>query len=325
VLVSPQRTQRPWRGAVEKARVASHASYDPNCYLCPCNARADGTKNPSYKSVYSFPNDFPALLPDTPSFLVDSSPLLQAQAERGYCRVLCFHPDHRLTLSRMSEEEIVRVVEAWIKEFEELGAQPDVNYVQVFENRGEMMGASNPHPHGQIWATEHIPNEPMKELRQQRQWHEEHKSCLLCDYVATEIRSQERVVCENAAFVALVPFWGIWPFETIVLSKRHLGSFTDTTPDERRELADILRRLTVRYDNLFQVSFPYTMGFHPSPTDGVDHSEWHFHGHFYPPLLRSAEVRKFMVGFEMLGMPQRDITPEAAAERLRSLAETHTF
>jgi UDPglucose--hexose-1-phosphate uridylyltransferase len=325
ILVSPQRTQRPWQGSVERPQAAPQLSYDPGCYLCPGNPRSEGTVNPPYHSVYAFTNDFPALLPAGDGLSLAASPLLRMEAERGTCRVLCFHPDHSLTLSRMTTEDIVRVVQAWVEEVSSLGAHPEINYVQVFENRGAMMGASNPHSHGQIWATEHIPNEPLREGEQQRRWLEEHHCCLLCDYLATEVRLGERIVCENSGFAALVPFWAVWPFETMVLPKRHLADFSQLSTQEQAGLADILHRVTARYDNLFQTSFPYTMGFHPAPTDGAEHPEWHFHAHFYPPLLRSAEIKKFMVGFEMLGMPQRDITPEAAAERLKALSEIHTF
>ncbi len=324
VLVSPHRTQRPWQGEVSKTDAPAAIHYDPACYLCPGNTRAGGHQTPKYNSVYVFDNDYAALLPDSPAPPEDRvHPLLLAERERGTCRVLCFHPDHNLTLARMQPAEIERVVEAWSAQTRELGDRPDVSYVQIFENRGAMMGASNPHPHGQIWATEHIPDEPARENERQLIYHHEHHSCLLCDYLKTELEQGLRVVCQNDQFVAVVPFWAVWPFETLLLSRDHVQSFTDFTPAHSRGLADILKRLTTRYDNLFQVSFPYTMGFHQQPTDGQTHPEWHFHGHFYPPLLRSATVRKFMVGFEMLGMPQRDITPESAAERLAALPATH--
>ncbi|HYA81456.1 MAG TPA: galactose-1-phosphate uridylyltransferase, partial [Methylocystis sp.] len=244
-------------------------------------------------------------------------------SESGRCRVICFSPDHDLTLSRMTADEIARVVETWASEYKSLSVLEDISYVQIFENRGEAMGASNPHPHGQIWATQSLPNEIAKETWTQRDYMARKGSCLLCDYVALEERSGERVVCANERFVVLVPFWAIWPFETLVLPRRHLASFEDFDAEDSRALADILKRLTRRYDNLFEAPFPYSMGFHQKPTDGGAHEAWHFHAHFYPPLLRSASVRKFMVGFELLGSPQRDLTPEAAAERLRSLAEVH--
>jgi UDPglucose--hexose-1-phosphate uridylyltransferase len=324
VLVSPHRTQRPWQGEVSKTDTTPALHYDPTCYLCPGNTRAGGHQTPPYTSVYVFDNDYAALLPDSPAPPeAASDPLLHAERERGICRVLCFHPDHSLTLPRMQLAEIERVVEEWSAQSRELGARPEVGYVQIFENRGAMMGSSNPHPHGQIWAIEHVPDEPAREAKQLAAYQAEHHSCLLCDYLNTELQKRQRIVCENDTFVALVPFWAVWPFETLLLSREHIGSIDAFTPALTRGLADILKQLTTRYDNLFATSFPYTMGFHQQPADGQQHSEWHFHGHFYPPLLRSATVRKFMVGFEMLGMPQRDITPELAAERLAALPSIH--
>jgi UDPglucose--hexose-1-phosphate uridylyltransferase len=250
-----------------------------------------------------------------------TSPLLVAEPARGLCKVLCFHPNHSLTLARMTRAEIRRVVDAWTQEYEELAGLDCMEYVQIFENRGAMMGASNPHPHGQIWATGFVPDEPAAETQAQREHLDSTGHCLLCDYLAAERAAQERVVFENEDFAAVVPWWATWPFEVLVLSRRHLGALPELNLEERDGLADILKRLTTRFDNLFQTSFPYTMGFHQSPTDKQAHPEWHFHAHFYPPLLRSATVRKFMVGFEILGMPQRDITPEAAAQRLRACPE----
>jgi UDPglucose--hexose-1-phosphate uridylyltransferase len=323
VLVSPHRTQRPWQGEVAQKSTHSAITYDPNCYLCPGNTRAGGATNPQYESTFTFVNDYAALLPDSPEPDQPSSPLLVAEPAQGLCRVLCFHPDHSLTLARMTQPEIRRVVDAWTREYEELGAVDWIKYVQIFENRGAMMGASNPHPHGQIWSTGFVPDEPAAETGAQRAYLARNGRCLLCDYAAEEIAAGERVVFANDHFAALVPWWAIWPFEVLLVSKRHAGAMPELSNDERNALADALNRLTTRYDNLFETSFPYTMGFHQSPTDGEDHKEWHFHAHFYPPLLRSATVRKFMVGFEMLGMPQRDITPESAAERLRACSEMH--
>jgi UDPglucose--hexose-1-phosphate uridylyltransferase len=326
ILVSPQRTQRPWQGETTPPVTAPGLAYDPTCYLCPTNARMHGTHNPDYPSVYAFDNDFPALLPNEPPADPNpqTSPLLVAEPERGRCRVLCFHPNHSLTLARMTVPDITAVVDAWAEETVALGTLPYINHVQIFENRGAMMGASNPHPHCQIWATEHIPDEPLRELAAQQAYHDEHRSCLLCDYIATELaQPASRIIMENEHFIAVVPYWAIWPFETLILPRRHLGDFPSLTTDERSALAAILKAVTTRYDNLVQISFPYTMGFHQTPTDGADHPALHFHAHFYPPLLRSAEIRKFMVGFEMLGQPQRDLTPETAAERLRSLPATH--
>lgn len=330
VLVSPQRTARPWQGEVSGASGFSGVHYDPECYLCPGNRRAGGEVTPAYESVYVFDNDYPALLPhrDSPEpRMVEASPprptgnLLVAEPERGRCRVLCFHPDHSLTLARMDSLSIRRVVDAWSEEYRLLGE--DFRYVQIFENRGAMMGASNPHPHGQIWATEHLPDEPAAETSALADYRRAHAACLLCEYAQREQLAGVRVVCQNDGFLAVVPWWAIWPFETLVLAKRHLRSLLDFSEAERDGLADILKQVTARYDNLFQTSFPYTMGFHQAPCDGDAHDEWHFHAHFYPPLLRSATVRKYMVGFEMLGMPQRDITAESAAERLKALPAKH--
>ncbi len=323
VLVSPHRTQRPWQGEVGKVDTAPAVHYDPLCYLCPGNTRAGGHQNPEYDHVFAFTNDYAALLPDSPAPPPTGSPLLVAERERGTCKVVCFDPDHSLTLARMPLADIELVVDAWRAEWTALSAHPEIRYVQIFENRGAMMGASNPHPHCQIWATEHVPDEPAVETQNLHRYHADTGSCLLCDYAALEARSGERVVCENDSFLAVVPYWAVWPFETLVLSRAHVGAMDAFTPEQSRGLADILKQVTTRYDNLFQTSFPYTMGFHQSPTDDEPHPEWHFHAHYYPPLLRSATVKKFMVGFEMLGMPQRDITPESAAARLREVPAEH--
>lgn len=324
VLVSPQRTQRPWQGETTKAVTAAGLHYDPACYLCPGNARSGGMRNPDYTSVYAFDNDFPALLSDEQPDSPNDSPLLVAEPERGRCRVLCFHPDHSLTLARMAVPDITRVVEAWAEETATIGALPYINHVQIFENRGAMMGASNPHPHCQIWATEHIPDLPLRELASLETYRDEHHACLLCDYLTTELDQPDaRIVVENEHFVALVPYWAVWPFETLVLPRRHLGSIPELTAPEQAAFAAILNAVTIRYDNLFEISFPYSMGFHQAPTHGQARDAMHFHAHFYPPLLRSAEIRKFMVGFEMFGSPQRDLTAETAAARLRALPDKH--
>jgi UDPglucose--hexose-1-phosphate uridylyltransferase len=324
VLVSPQRTQRPWQGQVEDV-AATPGPYDPSCYLCPGNLRAGGVKNPDYRSTFVFTNDFAALTPDVSQLKDDESHrcLLLSESERGTCKVVSFSPRHDMTLARMAVPEIVQVVDIWVEEFEELGALPFINYVQIFENRGEMMGCSNPHPHGQIWANETIPNEPRKEQESQKAYLQRHGSCLLCDYLRLEEKIRARVVIENDHFVVVVPFWAVWPYEVLLLSKTHMGDMRALDKALRENLADILKRLTTRYDSLFKASFPYSMGFHQAPTDGLAHPDWHLHAHFYPPLLRSARVRKFMVGYEMLAGPQRDITPEAAADMLRNLTETH--
>ncbi len=323
VLVSPHRTQRPWQGQVEKTANEQKPTYDPTCYLCPGNERAGGNHTPKYASVYVFDNDYPALLTNTPVASFEDEGLLIAKSERGIARVLCFSPRHDLTLALMAQDDIHTVVEEWVRQYQELGQIDYLNFVQIFENRGAMMGASNPHPHGQIWAQETIPNEPAKELAAQQAYFEGKGSCLLCDYTALELREGSRVVCENDSWLAVVPFWAVWPFETLLVSKQHAGTIEALNNEQRIGLANILKRMTTRFDNLFETSFPYSMGFHQTPTDGKDYPHHHLHGHFYPPLLRSATVRKFMVGYELLGNPQRDITAETSAERLRSLSEKH--
>jgi UDPglucose--hexose-1-phosphate uridylyltransferase len=318
ILVSPHRTKRPWRGQVEKAPEDARPTYDAGCYLCPGNLRAEGARNPQYEGTYVFDNDFAALLLTTPHGTFGEGTLLRAESERGICRVACFTPDHSLTLPQMRVADIRRVIDTWRGQYEELGALPDIRYVQIFENKGEGMGASSPHPHSQIWCNETLPQQPALEQAMQLRYRQEHGSCLLCDYVLLELQERARLVCHNEHFAALVPFWAVWPFETMIVSRRHAGSLSDLCDEENEALAQMMRELTTRYDNLFQVSFPYTMGIHQRPTDGEPHEEWHWHMHFYPPLLRSAAVRKFMVGYEMLANPQRDLTAESAAERLRA-------
>lgn len=326
VLVSPHRMSRPWQGQVEARPTEIRPKYDPSCYLCPGNERAGGQRNPAYTGTFVFDNDFAALrtIPVEARVTVDVGELLVARGESGICRVICFSPRHDLSLPELSVPEIRRVVEVWTDEYLTLGARDDIANVQIFENKGQVMGASNPHPHGQIWAQSSVPREPALETARQREHHDRHHRTLLGDYLALELERGDRLVCANDGFVALVPFWAVWPFETMIISRRavpHLGELTDT---ERDQLADIVKRLTARYDNLFEISFPYSAGIHQAPTDGASHPEWHLHLHFYPPLLRSATVRKFLVGYEMLGEPQRDLTAEAAAERLRALPEQLT-
>jgi UDPglucose--hexose-1-phosphate uridylyltransferase len=324
VLVSPHRTQRPWQGQVEQTAPEQRPSYDPTCYLCPGNQRAGGERNPDYAKTFVFTNDYAALLLDTPEGAFErGNGLLRAESERGTSRVVCFSPRHDLTLAEMELADLTQVVDVWVEQYQQLGAMPQIGYVQIFENRGAMMGASNPHPHGQIWATEHLPLNVAREQEAQAEYHAANGRTLLADYLALELEEATRIVVSNEHFVALVPFWAVWPFETLVISRRPAGALPELTADERAGLADILRSLTTRYDNLFQVSFPYSMGFHQQPTDGAEHPEWHLHAHFYPPLLRSATVRKFMVGFELLAEPQRDITAESAAERLREQPAEH--
>jgi UDPglucose--hexose-1-phosphate uridylyltransferase len=313
---------------VEKLPPETRPAYDPTCYLCPGNSRAGGLTNPQYTSTFVFDNDFAALLPEEVAPVADGpSDLLRAEPTRGICRVICFSPRHDLTLAEMEREDLRKVVDAWAQQTEELGREPFINYVQVFENRGAMMGASNPHPHGQIWSTSAVPNEPAKEARTQGEYFARHGRHMLLDYLAVEEQASAngggRIVCDNAHWVALVPFWAVWPFETLVLPRRVVTTLPELAGAERDALADILKRLTTRYDNIFEVSFPYSMGWHQRPTDGQEYPGWLLHAHFYPPLLRSATVRKFMVGFEMLGEPQRDIPAEAAAARLREQSEVH--
>jgi UDPglucose--hexose-1-phosphate uridylyltransferase len=323
VLVSPHRTQRPWQGRVEKTAPANLPAYDPTCYLCPGNERAGGERNPKYTSTFVFENDYAALLADAPPFDVEEAGLLVARSERGRCRVICFSPRHDVTIPRMSLAEIREVIGVWAAEFRSLGEIDWVRHVQIFENRGTLMGASNPHPHCQIWANASLPNIPARELAAFEEYQKTRKSCLLCDYLRIESQRGERLICQNDGFTAVLPFWAAWPFELLLLSKRHFASLAELSGEEAELLADILRRVTVRYDNLFETSFPYSMGFHQRPTDSHPHGEWHFHAHYFPPLLRSATVQKFMVGYEMLGNPQRDITPESAAARLRGVGEVH--
>lgn len=326
VLVSPHRARRPWQGQVEVREPDTRPAYDRDCYLCPGNARAGGVRNPAYEDVFAFDNDYAALRPDTPEGggRVDhGGGLLVAEAERGICRVICFSPRHDLTLPEMELRAVRRVVDLWADQLAELGARPDLNHVQIFENRGTLMGCSNAHPHGQIWAQRSVPGEVARETDRMRAYHARTGRSLLGDYLARELALDIRIVCENDGFVALVPFWAIWPFETLVIARRPVPSILDLTSTERDGLADVLKRLTTRYDNLFRTSFPYSAGIHQAPTDGAAHPEWHAHMHFYPPLLRSATIRKFMVGYEMLAEPQRDVTPESSAQLLRALSETH--
>jgi UDPglucose--hexose-1-phosphate uridylyltransferase len=353
VIVSAGRNARPWQGRLETPEPPQPPEYDANCYLCPGNERAHGARNPRYASTFAFDNDFPALVPDqlaanseqlpanseqlapSPQPLAPSSEqpapspeplapadLLTARPERGLCRVLCFSPRHDLTLPRMETPEIRQVIDLWAEEYAAAAALPWVRYAMAFENRGTQMGASNPHPHGQFWATESVPNEPARERFAFDEYRAAHGRCLLCEYLQREAQQGERLVCGNDHFVALVPFWAMWPFETLVVARRHLAAIDALDTVERDALADVLKRLTTRYDNLFETPFPYSMGVHQQPMRDTGH-DWHLHLHFYPPLLRSATIRKFMVGFEMLGSPQRDFSPEDAAARLQAVGDTH--
>ena len=323
VLVSPHRAKRPWLGQVEKTPQDNLPQYDPSCYLCPRNERAGGLTNPDYPATFVFDNDFAALLPERVPEVVPNHPLLTSLSERGLCRVVCFSPRHDLTLPELDHAALETVIATWTDQSVEMGAKDFIHYVQVFENKGAVMGCSNPHPHSQIWGTEHIPNEPAKELEKQAAYFKANNRTLLSDYLKEEHRLQERILFSNDCFTALVPYWAVWPFEVIVIAHGDAARLNELTSAEISALADTLKWVTTRYDNLFEISFPYSMGFHQAPCDGQPHPEWTLHAHFYPPLLRSATVRKFMVGYEMLAMPQRDITPEAAAERLRSLSDLH--
>ncbi len=322
VKVSPHRTKRPWQGQVEKPSLEERPSYDSKCYLCPGNERAGGKKTPEYKETYVFDNDFAALLPDTPAG-TQKDDLFQAEADRGICRVICFSPRHDLTLALMDRQSIRKVVDLWSDQYTDLGSKDLINHVQIFENRGALMGCSNPHPHGQIWAEETLPDLPRKEGTEQKAYLEKHGTPLLVDYISREIQGETRIIFENDTFAALVPFWAVWPFETMILPKTHIPSIDLLSGQQRDDLADAVKRMGVRFDNLFSTSFPYSMGIHQKPTDGLEHPEWQFHIHYMPPLLRSATVKKFMVGYELMAMPQRDITAEGSAARLRELSEVH--
>jgi UDPglucose--hexose-1-phosphate uridylyltransferase len=323
VLVSPQRTQRPWQGEVIKNISETLPHYDPGCYLCPGNKRANGEINPDYKDTYAFTNDFSALLEKTDTEKKDNKNLLIAKSEKGICRVINFSPRHDLTLAEMSEDKIQLVIEVWQSEFKNLSENPLINYVQIFENKGAAMGNSNPHPHCQIWSQESIPNEPYKELKNFSAYYKKNKRSVLSDYIKIELKEKERIVFENDSFVVVVPFWAVWPFETLIVTKRKIANILELKEIEKKDFANVIKVITTKYDNLFQTSFPYSSGLHQAPTDGKDHKEWHLHMHFYPPLLRSASIKKFMVGYEMMAEPQRDITPEYSAQVLRKLSNIH--
>ncbi len=323
ILVSPQRSRRPWQGQIEKSTPAHRPVYDPQCYLCPGNVRKGGSRNPDYEGTYVFPNDFPALLESTPSGEFRDG-MLEAEAVSGISRVICFSPRHDLTLPEMDEAALSGVVETWIDQQREIAAREDIAYVQIFENKGAMMGCSNPHPHGQIWASSAVPTLVQTEREHQARYFAEHSRRLLPDVLDLERQGDRtRIVLENHNWTVLVPFWATWPFETLLLPHSNAKSLPDLTARERASLVTILKKLTTLYDNLFECEFPYSMGWHQAPCDGKSNDSWTLHAHFYPPLLRSATVRKFMVGYEMLATPQRDITPEQAAERLRSLSDIH--
>jgi UDPglucose--hexose-1-phosphate uridylyltransferase len=322
VLVSPHRTKRPWLGQIEKILPESRPRYDPGCYLCPGNERAGGLKNPEYTNTYVFTNDYSALLPETPNIEDDKAQLFRFKDVEGTCRVMCFSPRHDLTLPEMEENEIQEVIEMWATQVTELGRT--YTWVQVFENKGSMMGASNPHPHGQVWAGDFLPNEPSKEDLKQKAYFTSNDLPLLVKYADEESSTGTRTVVENSSWIAVVPYWAVWPFETLLIPLRHILHLTDLTPEEKASLASIMKLLLVKYDNLFETSFPYSMGWHGTPLgESGSQTYWQLHAHFYPPLLRSATVKKHMVGYEMLAEAQRDLTPEQAAERLRNTPDIH--
>lgn len=326
VLVSPQRAKRPWQGQEEKPLTSIQNQYDPKCYLCPGNSRANETQNPHYEGVYVFDNDFGALLKEeatTDKADDEEDELFKMKPERGINRVICFSHDHSLTLPEMSVEAITKVVSVWKEEYQNLGKLDYINYVQIFENKGAVMGCSNPHPHGQIWAQASIPSQVVRTQQNLKSYYDKHGTTLLYDYLQKEIESKERIILENKGFVALVPFWATWPYETMIISKIPLNSLSDFSHEDQALFAKILKDLTTKYDNIFSISFPYSAGIHQAPTDLESHEEWHFHMHFYPPLLRSASVKKFMVGYEMLAEAQRDITPEQSAEILKKSSTIH--
>ncbi|MDF1595656.1 MAG: UDP-glucose--hexose-1-phosphate uridylyltransferase [Acidimicrobiia bacterium] len=320
VLVSAHRTERPWQGRTEMfGAPGALPDYDPDCYLCPGNQRAGGKVNPAYTGTYAFTNDFPALRPTVAETSPSSSPLFRADRVAGTCRVLCFSPRHGRTLADLDPTEIASVIDLWAEQTTELGS--DYRWVQIFENKGEAMGASNPHPHGQVWAADSLPTHVAAEDRRQADYRAAQQTNLLIDYTRIECEEKTRVVIENDAWVAVVPYWATWPYETMMMPRRHVLRLPDLTSEERADLAGLLKRLLTRYDNLFATPFPYSMGWHGAPfqTDQIDH--WQLHAHIYPPLLRSASVRKFMVGYELLGEAQRDLTPEDAAQRLHRSSE----
>ncbi len=323
ILVSPHRTNRPWQGEVSNTEGQIRPEYEPDCYLCPGNKRANGEINPQYKNTFVFTNDFSALLENIRDFNYNKKDLLIAKGEKGICRVVNFSPRHDLTLAELEESEIEKVIETWQLEFENLGSNSNINHVQIFENKGSMMGNSNPHPHGQIWAQDSIPLEAMKELKQFVKYYKKNKRSILNDYLKLELKLDERIVYQNESFVVMVPYWAVWPYETLIISKRKIANILQFNKKEVKNFASALKVITTKYDNLFKTSFPYSAGMHQAPTTGKDYKEWHFHMHFFPPLLRSASIKKFMVGYEMLAEPQRDITPEYSAGILKELSTIH--
>ncbi len=320
VLVSPHRAKRPWQGQVESSQKLKKFAYDDSCFLCAGNVRVNGEKNPDYRQTFVFKNDFAALTPDTPSFNQQDD-LFRAVSEQGESWVVCFSPDHGKTLAELDHDAILSVIKTWQQQTDLLGKK--YPWVQVFENKGEVMGCSNPHPHGQIWAQKHLPTQAQRKQDNFNHYFQRHDRALLSDYVERELDLQERVVCYNEHWLVVVPYWAAWPFETLLLPRFTVQKLTELNDKQAISLAEIISQITVRYDNLFQCDFPYSMGWHSAPFDDKTHPEWTLHAHFFPPLLRSALVKKFMVGYEMLAEAQRDITPEQAAHRLRELPTRH--
>ncbi len=320
VLVSPHRSKRPWQGQEEAALPDNRPTYDETCYLCAGNVRANGEVNPDYNDVFVFTNDFSALQHDSKSFKIDEG-LIKAEGEQGICKVVCFSPDHSKSLAQMDVKDIQKVVHTWQHEFKSLSKQEGINYVQIFENKGAVMGCSNPHPHGQIWSQSSIPNEVEKKDQHQSDYFQKHQKTLLSDYLKQELQLKERIIFENRAFVVLTPFWAIWPYEAMIIPKSAQKDITSMTDEETILFAEAISVLTKIYDGVFNCSFPYSSGIHQAPSNSKQNEHWHWHMSFYPPLLRSASVKKFMVGYEMFASPQRDITPESAADTLKHLAD----
>jgi UDPglucose--hexose-1-phosphate uridylyltransferase len=321
VLVSPHRAKRPWQGQVEKPQISDNAAHDPECYLCSGNTRINGEVNPEYEGTFVFTNDFAALMEDTPASEQSNDDLFTLEAARGTSRVICFSPEHNKTIPEMSLPALESVVQTWQEQVADLSK--DYVWVQVFENKGAAMGCSNPHPHGQVWANDFIPSEVVKAEASQKAYFDKHNSSLLLDYAQKESADGTRTVVETEYWIAVVPYWAAWPFETLLMPKFACPRLTDVDSEQRADLAVALKKLTSRYDNLFQCSFPYSMGWHGAPNNLDSTEHWQVHAHFYPPLLRSATVRKFMVGYEMMAEPQRDLTAEQAAARLQALSDVH--
>ena len=315
VLVSPHRMARPWQGEEMPSAATAPPAYDRECYLCPGNRRAKNKRNPSYRDIHIFTNDFSALLEETDQEDTRATELLQCRQARGTCRVICYSPLHNVSFASMATKEMEKVIEAWRHELERLGEQ--YKYVQIFENKGAMVGCSNDHPHGQIWACDFLPTEARKEQVQQDDWMRTHKNPLLRDYLNQEQARRERIVLQNEHWVLLTPYWGYWPYETLLLPCQDISSLRQLDEKQRRSLAEMLKELIIKYDALFGISFPYLMGWHGEVHPRPDTKHRLLHCHFYPPLLRSAQVRKYSASFELCAELQRDMTPEEAAEKLR--------